>query len=203
MQGINHAPAPEREPALRRWAERQDAEGADVAWFELAAAGSSSLAVLALLGAAADATTCAARAEQVRLAYFPWIEALSTLLDSLVDQERDARTGEMSFVSHYASPEVAVERLREVAARAVAGARALPRGERHVVVVAGMIAMHLSESSAARPGLEPATRAVLRASDTAATSVLLAMMRLWRRARAARARAEPVRLPAEQPSIQF
>jgi tetraprenyl-beta-curcumene synthase len=188
VQGINHAAVAEREPALRLWAERQDTEGADVTWFELAAAGSSSLAVLALIATAANAATDEARAEQVRLAYFPWIEALSTLLDSLVDRERDARTGAMSFVGHYRSHEAAVERLQEVVARAVASARALPQGERHVVLVAGMIAMHLSESSAGALGLEPATRALLRASDTAATSVLLVMLRMWRRVRAARAR---------------
>jgi tetraprenyl-beta-curcumene synthase len=201
VQGMNHAPASEREPALRRWATSQDRGEAEVAWFELAAAGSSSLAVLALLAAAADDTMSVDRAEQIRLAYFPWIEALSTLLDSFVDQERDACTGEMSFVGHYASPEAAVERLGEVAARALAGARALPHGERHVIVVAGMIAMHLSDSRAAMPGLEPATRAVLRAADTAATSVLLAMLRMWRRARLARARSLPAQPPmhTEQP----
>ena len=187
VQGINHAPAAERERALRHWAERQDPEGNDIAWFELAAAGSSSLAVLALVATAADATTCEASAEQVRRAYFPWIEALSTLLDSLVDRERDVRTGELSFVSHYPSPDATVERLQAIARRAVARARALPQGERHVTLVAGMIAMHLSESTAGMAGLDPATRALLRASDTAATSVLLAMLRMWRRARALRA----------------
>lgn len=185
VQGAGHAPAATREPALRAWARRARADPAavDARWFELAAAGSSSLAALALIAAAADPGTTRCRAERARRAYFPWIEALSTLLDSVADLAHDARTGELSFVSHYPSQAAAVARLREIAARALAGARALPRGERHVVLVAGMIAMHLSEATAWLPASQPATRAVLDAADTAAMPLLLALLLTWRRAR--------------------
>jgi tetraprenyl-beta-curcumene synthase len=192
VQGINHAPAELREPALRDWAEhqREPATG-DASWFELAAAGSSSLAVLALLAAAADPAATPAGVEQVRHAYFPWIEALSTLLDSLADREQDAHSGALSFVSHYPSPEATILRLQEVTARAIAGARRLPNGERHVVLIAGMIAMHLSEATAWLPEAQPSTRAVLAATDTAVTPLLLLLLRAWRRARAERARRRP------------
>jgi len=188
VQGINHAPAGVREPALRTWAgaARADEAAGDGSWFELAAAGSSSLAVLALIAAAADPATTPDAAERVRRAYFPWIEALSTLLDSVADREQDLRTGELSFVGQYATRAAAVARLREVTARAVAGARALPRGERHVVLVAGMIAMHVSEPGAWLPAAQPVTRAVLRAADTILMPLLLLLLRGWRGARAAR-----------------
>ena len=92
VQGIKDGPAGWREPQLRAWADAQarGEEVGDATWFELAAAGSSPLAALALLAAAADPATSAATAEQTRRCYFPWIEALSTLLDSLADRERDA-----------------------------------------------------------------------------------------------------------------
>jgi tetraprenyl-beta-curcumene synthase len=185
VQGINHAPTGLREPALREWANAaraHDAAGTDDAgWFELAAAGSSSLAVLALLAAAADPATTRDTAEQVRRAYFPWIEALSTLLDSVADRERDRQTGELNFVSQYPTQAAAVARLREVTTRAIAGARDLPRGERHVVLVAGMIAMHVSEAGAWLPWAQPVTRAVLRATGTPAMPLLLVLLRTWRR----------------------
>ncbi|MBS1869105.1 MAG: DUF2600 family protein [Actinobacteria bacterium] len=189
VQGINHAPAAVREPALRAWAgdaTRADDAAGDASWFELAAAGSSSLAVLALIAAAADPATTTDAAERVRRAYFPWIEALSTLLDSVADHADDARTGELSFVGQYPSRRAAVARLRAVTARAVAGARSLPRGERHVVLVAGMIAMHVSEPGAWLPAARPATRAVLRAADTVLMPLLLLLLRGWRGARCAR-----------------
>lgn len=65
VQGINHAPAGVREPALRRWATaaaRDDPAAGDARWFELGAAGSSSLAVLALIASAADPARAGCRA---------------------------------------------------------------------------------------------------------------------------------------------
>lgn len=180
VQGINHGPAELRESALRAWAGPQQREAGDARWFEIAAAGSSSLAVLALLAAAADPRTSPASAERTRAAYFPWIEALSTLLDSLADCEHDVLTGELSFVGFYDSPAAASARLATVSARAIAAARSLPRGERQAVLVAGMIAMHLSESSAWTPATKPIATAVVRAADHAVMSFLLTLLRRWR-----------------------
>jgi tetraprenyl-beta-curcumene synthase len=186
VQGINHAPASTRDAALRRWgAPFADAHG--LQWFELAAAGSSSLVVLALLAAAADAGTTATSAEQTSRAYFPWIDGLTTLLDSHVDQRDDALSGDISFVAHYPSPAAAEQRLAELTARAFASARALPHGERHVVLVAGMIAMHLSRASAWTPEARPATVAVLRAAPAIVTP-LLQVLRVWRLLRGERIR---------------
>jgi len=190
VQGINHAPAGMREPALRAWAAEARADDpttiSDASWFELAAAGSSSLAVLALIAAAADPATTAVAAEQARRAYFPWIEALSTLLDSVADRERDDETGELNFVSRYPTQAVAIARLRDVTARALAGARSLPRGERHVVLVVGMVAMHVSEPGAWLASTRPMTHAVLRATDTVLMRPLLLLLRAWRGVRARR-----------------
>jgi tetraprenyl-beta-curcumene synthase len=191
VQGINHAPAGMREPRLRAWAAAAQAGDAtatgDASWFELAAAGSSSLAVLALIAAAADPATTPDAAERTRQAYFPWVEALSTLLDSVADRERDRRTGELNFLSQYPTQAAAIGRLRDVTARALAGARSLPRGERHVVLVVGMVALHVSEPGAWRPSAQPVTRAVLRAADAALMRPLLVLLRAWRGVRAAHA----------------
>lgn len=186
VQGINHAPAGVREPALRRWAEQQRAHDAtgDASWFELSAAGSSSLAVLALIAAAAEPAADAALAARVRDAYFPWVEALSTVLDSVADREQDLRDGELSFVSRYPSRAAARERLAQLTLRAIAGVRDLPRGERHAVLVVGMVAMHSSEPGAWLPWAQPLTRAVLDAAGSPATQPLLALLRAWRRLRA-------------------
>jgi tetraprenyl-beta-curcumene synthase len=178
VQGINHSPARGRERAMRRWAADQ-AHASDARWFELAAAASSSLAIHALLAAAADRSTTPATAQQIGAAYFPWICALSTLLDSLVDELDDARSGEISFVGHYRSRADALRRLRAVAARAFADARRLPYGEQHAVIVAGMVAMYLSKASAWTTAARPMTIAVLRASSLTVLP-LLALMRGWR-----------------------
>jgi tetraprenyl-beta-curcumene synthase len=192
VQGIKHGPPSRRIPELRRWAQSQTDAVGDASWFELASAGSSPLAALALLAAAGDPATRGATAEQTRRCYFPWIEALSTLLDSLADREQDAANGELSLVDQYPSAAVAAARLRELTARTLAGARALPHGERHVVLVVGMIALHLSDPSAWLPASRPVTRAVLDASLPTLTPLLLSVLRVWRRARTIGARTPAV-----------
>jgi tetraprenyl-beta-curcumene synthase len=187
VQGIKHGPGPGREPRLRAWAATQGEGCADTSWFELVAAASSPLAALALLASAADPATTPADVEATRACYFPWIEALSTLLDSLADREQDRTLGELSLVDQYESPAVAAARLCELTRRAIARAGVLPNGERHVVLVVGMIAMHLSDRPAWLPAAQPTTRAVLRSSLPTLTPVLLLLMRTWRRIGAERA----------------
>jgi tetraprenyl-beta-curcumene synthase len=179
VQYVNHAAADVRAPALQRWA-AQTATRGDASWSELAAAASSSLGVLALLATAADPATTEWTVAQIHSAYVPWIDALTALLDSLVDRRDDAATGLMNWMAQYPSDAVAATRLREITARAIDAARALPRGERHVVIVVGMIAMHLSQPSAWLPETVPATRAVLRATGSFVTPLLLALLRVWR-----------------------
>ncbi|HET6448987.1 MAG TPA: DUF2600 family protein [Conexibacter sp.] len=180
VQGIKDGPVQQRVPELRRWAQAQSDDAGDASWFELAAAGSSPLAVLALIAAAADTSTSSAAVERLRRCYFPWVEALSTLLDSLADRARDEATGELSFVAQYPSAAIAAARLQTLTLRALAAARGLPNGERHIVLIAGMVAMHLSDPSAWLPGVRNTTRAVLRSSPTGITPLLLLIMRTWR-----------------------
>lgn len=180
VQGINHAPAAVREPLLRRWARCQEGAGDELAWFELAAAASSSMAILAILASAAEPLTTECSAERTRVAYFPWVDALTTLLDSHVDADADALEDQLSFVAHYPSAQIAAERLVAVCERAFAAARSLPSAERHVVLIAGMMALHLSHASAWSPRASATTRAVIAASNTGLILLLLPLLRAWR-----------------------
>jgi tetraprenyl-beta-curcumene synthase len=182
-QYYNHAPAAERAPALRRWAARQRT-GVPIGWIEAGAAASSSLGVLALLALAAEPRTTERVVAQVRTAYAPWADALTALLDSLVDHEQDMVRGVMNWVAEFPSRAAATARLRAITQRAVEAARALPRGERHVAIVVGMIAMHLSRETAWRADAAPTSRAVLQATGTVMAPSLMALLRAWRRLRA-------------------
>lgn len=192
VQGINHSPADRREAELRQWSAEQTGVPGDVPWFELAAAGASSLAVHALLTAAADPATTPATATLVCAAYMPWIAALSTLLDSHVDREDDVITGEHSFIAYYPSPGIARDRLDEITRRSVGGALALPNGEAHLVLVSGMVAMYLSSVTAWAPEARPTTLAVLQATGSVVRP-LLQVLRAWRMLRG-----EPVRWRAAE-----
>jgi tetraprenyl-beta-curcumene synthase len=135
---------------LERWARTLEQADSQLESWETAAAAGSSLGVCALIAAAASSP----RAEEltaIERAYFPWIGALHSLLDSAVDVAEDAATGQLSLVGCYRSPQDAALRMRWLTVCALDLARGLPGGRRHAVLVTAMACHYLSglERSAA------------------------------------------------------
>jgi tetraprenyl-beta-curcumene synthase len=184
--GINHELDPARRDAdLRAWAIREFASEQHAAWFELSGAASASLTIHALLTLAAERGSSREEIEQTRNAYFPWISAATTMLDSFVDQTQDAASGDHSYVAHYPSPELAVRRIRQLVERSLREAHALPDGEQHTLIAACMVAMYLSKDSTRGGALKAASRD-LAGSGGSLTRLLLPILRLWRIAYAQR-----------------
>lgn len=184
VQSINHEPDLVRKRlALRAWAKREFPDAREASWWETTAAASSSVIVHALLACAA----CPTREDMaaVDAAYVPWICAASTMLDSYVDQHRDAAAGDHSYVAHYPSMDVCARRLRELVRRSAAEARSLPNGRRHAVIVACMVAMYMSGDGALAPALRETTKSVIQASGSL-TRLLVPVLRCWRTAYALR-----------------
>lgn len=154
-----------------------------LAWWELAAGSAASiLAVHALLAIAADPRTTVRDAERTASAY-RLAATLTTLLDSLVDHERDVAAGEHSYVAYYASPAVAAERIAAVARRTAEAAGGLRRAPHHLMTVAGIAGFYLSA-----PGAESTFAAPAAARVTAELRPLIVpilwIFRSWRRLRA-------------------
>lgn len=131
---------------VRRWTTGQNAPG-KYSWWELAAGGTSNIAVTALLAAASDPETTAADAANVAAAYWPHICVLSTMLDSLVDYERDAVSGEFSFVSHYADAGAARVGLIRAARLSLAAARSLQHSRTHTMIVCGVAGYYAASAA--------------------------------------------------------
>jgi tetraprenyl-beta-curcumene synthase len=131
-----------------RWAAQEgSAEGSfagELEWWEVAAAGGSSLEVLALIALGASPEVQEAQIAAIESAYFPWIGALHSLLDSVVDEGEDAEIGQLSLVGCYACAPDAAERMGWLAQRAMSSARELAGGRQHAVIVAGMAGYYLS-----------------------------------------------------------
>jgi tetraprenyl-beta-curcumene synthase len=132
------------EEQLEGWAEQEVSSGAELDWWEVAAAGGSSLGVFALIAAAADGDLRPREVEAIEGAYFPWIGSLHSLLDSAVDESEDAEIGQLSLVGCYDCEPDAAERMGWLAERAMKSARALPEGTQHAVIVAGMAGYYTS-----------------------------------------------------------
>jgi tetraprenyl-beta-curcumene synthase len=158
FQSLSLGSRREERDALERWARAQTPAGSELEWWETAAAAGSSLCVHALIAAAAaDIAPGPRELAAVEEAYFPWIGALHSLLDSVVDEVEDARTGQLSLIGCYASSREAAIRMRWLAARAIDSARGLPDGREHAVLVAGMAGYYLSGVS----GTDASTRDAL------------------------------------------
>jgi tetraprenyl-beta-curcumene synthase len=180
VQALNHDPVPEqRDAALRAWAAHQFAGRGELAWFEWTAASCSSLSTFALLALAADPHLREDDVVEAEAVYFPWINAASTLLDAFVDERADREEGNHSYVEHYDSQAETVERLCEIVHRSARDARRLRNGERHALIVTGMVSMYLSKESARRPELRAATRRIARAAGSL-PRVQLPIMRTMR-----------------------
>jgi len=169
---------------LEHWA-ATGAVGTGMPWQQfLAGAAASVLAVHALIAAAADDRTTVTEANNIDTTYLS-ICALSTMLDSLVDYDRDLAAGEPGFIRYYSSPEQLTGDVVATAGRAVANASELRNGPHHAMTTVGVVAYYLSAPNArtdiARPVTDP-----LAAELAPLMAPTLAVMRGWRVAKRVR-----------------
>jgi tetraprenyl-beta-curcumene synthase len=159
--------------ALERWARAATPPGEELRWWETAAAGGSSLCVYALIALAAESDVDPDAPGVIEAAYFPWIGAVHSLLDNLVDVAEDHATGQHSLVGRYASTQEAADRMGLLAARALRASQALPNARAHTLVLTAMASFYLSAPEAGTPGALPVARAVRQALDGPAGLAML------------------------------
>lgn len=184
-QSLHHGDARAREQ-LARWAKRQTVKGSGLRWWETAAACASSLTSLALISAAADPNITGVDVEALESAYHPWIGALHTLLDSLIDWSEDEQSSQPSLLDNYASGDELAERMRILAARSQVATATLAQPRLHVALLAGMVSVYLISPEASTGRTAAAAEAVLQAAGslTGPSLFILRMRRAVRRCRA-------------------
>jgi len=163
FQALNLAEPQGGHAALRRWAGQAHPSHGSLQWWETAAAAGSSLAVHALIAAAAYPQLRPGEVLAIDEAYFPAIGALHSLLDSLVDRREDSDGGRRCLLDYYDSSESAAARLGDLAARACAAAGRLPSPHAHRVIVTAMASYYLSDPACRTPEGRAVARAVERA----------------------------------------
>jgi tetraprenyl-beta-curcumene synthase len=178
---VNHHPdASHRDATLKRWADEHFPNRQEgTSWWEITGAASAPLTIHALLALAAEPACTETEITAAHAAYFPWLSAATTMLDSFVDQAEDLQNGDHSYLAHYPSSASATRGLQRLVLRSVSEARALPRGPRHAVIAAAMVTMYLSKSSARTPAMRPKTRNLIHAGGSL-TRLLLPIVRAWR-----------------------
>jgi tetraprenyl-beta-curcumene synthase len=180
-QSLNHS-GHSTHALLADWAEDETPQGSGLQWWETSAACASSLTSLALLSAAADPALIASDVVAIERAYHPWIGALHTLLDSLVDWTEDELACQPSLLDHYNSiPELSA-RLQMLARRSRQATVVLPQAKRHAVVLAGMAGLYLAAPEARTPRSKLVADGVLDAMQDLMRPTLF-VMRLRRTSR--------------------
>jgi tetraprenyl-beta-curcumene synthase len=175
-QALNHGDARQSHAAFELWARSETCSGTGLTWWETGAAAGSSLATLALIGAMADPTTTRDEARALEDAYYPWIGAMHTLLDSLVDHHEDTTApGHRSLIDYYSSPEQVAVRLKMIAVQSARRAEALPNGMRHSLILSAMASLYLSDPQASHPDAVGAKNSVLFALRPLSAPTMLVM----------------------------
>ena len=151
------------ERAMQRWARAQTPAGSGLQWWETSASAGSSLGVHVMIAAAADRSITPDEVAALEHAYFPWIGALHSLLDHLVDAEEDHAIGQRNLIECYESPQQAVQRMGMLARRSLSVARELGPGRRHELIVAAMACFYLAAPEARGAQAVSVTEAVLDA----------------------------------------
>jgi tetraprenyl-beta-curcumene synthase len=179
-QSLNHGNAEGSHEAFARWtaeeAERHwQAYGEFLNWWEIGAACGSSLGVFALIAAATRPSISPQEVVAIERAYFPWIGAANSLLDSLIDQDEDAEPGQHLLLDYYASPAEAVERFDYISHEAARHAGELPPRYGHTLILAAMIGFYLSHPQADAPELQPIRDSVVDSVKEFALPTLIVM----------------------------
>lgn len=178
VQALNHDPVHHRrEAALKRLAGQTLEEGS-LEWFELTAAASAYLPH-PLLALACDSELRGSTVLRTDAAYYPWVSLAIAMLDSYVDQGEDRSEGKHSYIAYYGSEATAVTRVCEVIRRAISEVRGLPGGDRHVVLVAAMVAMYLSKTDTRNQQATASVRQLLNAGGPV-SRMLVSQLRAWR-----------------------
>jgi tetraprenyl-beta-curcumene synthase len=157
FQSLNLAAHQGGMEGFERWARLQTVPDSALEWWETAAACGSSLGVHALIGLAAEPSVDPRELPAIENAYFPWMSALNSLLDSVVDVAEDRREGQRNLLSYYPSYQHAAVRMGWLAARARRETRrlALAHGRqqrrRAQVVLTALAAFYLSAPTASSP----------------------------------------------------
>lgn len=185
IQSLNHEPEPSRrDTALKEWAKREFPDKQVLDWFELTAA-ASAFVPYALLALASEPARKQSEIARVHAAYFPAMSLAIAMLDSYVDQTSDIANASHSYISHYPSKEMAMERLAAIVSLAVSNSARLPNGYRHVVIATCMVSMYLSKESVNTSTFRAQTRELAQAGGKL-MGLLLPAARVWRIANARR-----------------
>jgi tetraprenyl-beta-curcumene synthase len=150
LQINKHVKVDERVQRLQNWFESNRNELPEMRWYEFAASTGSTLGIFCLVAESTREKFSVDMAQQIKNAYFPWVQGLHILLDYLIDQEEDRAGGDLNFCTYYANENDLFERLRLFYDQADASIADLPDAKFHHLINRGLLGMYLADDKVSR-----------------------------------------------------
>ncbi|QQK82027.1 tetraprenyl-beta-curcumene synthase family protein [Salicibibacter cibi] len=145
LQVYKHIDESKREEKLEDWFAGHKQEFPPMTWYEFSACAGSTLGIFCLSAYASKRKMIAQEVEEIKDAYFPWVQGLHIMLDYFIDQVEDRQEGDLNFVFYYESEEQMVKRFRYIKEHAEHSVQKLPDAKFHQMVTKGLPALYLSD----------------------------------------------------------
>ncbi|MFO7568826.1 MAG: tetraprenyl-beta-curcumene synthase family protein [Smithellaceae bacterium] len=145
LQVYKHVTESERLRLLQAWFDRHEESLPEMTWYEFAACAGSTLGIFCIVASLFDPSTSAKRVEDIKKAYFPWVQGLHILLDYLIDQEEDRAGRDLNFCTFYPDSNKLSERLGYFYTQAQQSVAALPHSGFHHLINRGLLSIYLAD----------------------------------------------------------
>ncbi len=145
LQIHKHVRKEERELRLETWFTAYQRHLPKMTWYEFSACAGSTLGIFCLVSYAFANRLTPSLVQQIKEAYFPWVQGLHILLDYLIDQEEDRLSGDLNFCAYYPSEERLTSRLTHFYRQAALCIGELPDTRFHRMINKGLLGMYLAD----------------------------------------------------------
>ena len=150
LQVYKHVRKDERLPRLQAWFAEHKKNLPPMAWYEFAACAGSTLGIFCIVSQLFNTQTTAGLVNDIKKAYFPWVQGLHILLDYLIDQEEDRAGADLNFCSYYPGSEEMLSRLSHFYSQAQISVANLPDAPFHQLVNRGLLSIYLADEKVSR-----------------------------------------------------
>ncbi len=145
LQVHKHVRRQDRLPRLQAWFAQHEKKIPPMAWYEFAACAGSTLGIFCIVSTLFQPATTDRLVEDLKRAYFPWVQGLHILLDYLIDQEEDRQAADLNFCAFYPDRESLLKRLSFFYREAQASVAHLPNARFHRLVNQGLLSIYLAD----------------------------------------------------------
>ncbi|MCP3033366.1 tetraprenyl-beta-curcumene synthase family protein [Halobacillus sp. A1] len=145
LQVHKHVREDERVPRLKQWFEDHRSGCPQLEWYEFSASTGSTLGIFCLVSYTLGGRMTEKLAEDIERSYFPYMQGLHILLDYYIDQDEDAREGDLNFCSYYEDGERMKDRFIYFVNQTHQSIKELPHRHFHEMIHEGLVGMYLAD----------------------------------------------------------